>query len=240
MIPTSIDGTDITGATIDGTDVQEITVDGDVVFSAGAALPTQGLLHQWDWSAASSTTSFVEDLAGSAAATGSFNGFGTINGKQSGNFDTSQIFQATGLNPYGDDRIIATVFQSDPFATTSDNQFIWDSNDFNNPIPHWNDKNNEDYVFFQGNFLFGSAADANPKISLMQIDTTDIMRINGTQVVSGNSGSTSPTTLRFGLARDGTQPLLGQIGEVLMYELSNAPSFADIENYLAAAWGITI
>jgi len=33
--PTSIDGTDITGATIDGTDVQEITVDGDVVFTAG-------------------------------------------------------------------------------------------------------------------------------------------------------------------------------------------------------------
>jgi len=32
--PTSIDGTDITGATIDGTDVQEITVDGDVVFKS--------------------------------------------------------------------------------------------------------------------------------------------------------------------------------------------------------------
>jgi len=39
MIPTSIDGTDITGATIDGTDVQEITVDGDTVFTAG--LPDQ-------------------------------------------------------------------------------------------------------------------------------------------------------------------------------------------------------
>jgi len=35
MIPTSIDGTDIGGATIDGTDVQEITVDGDTVFTAG-------------------------------------------------------------------------------------------------------------------------------------------------------------------------------------------------------------
>jgi len=34
MPPTSIDGTDITGATIDGTDVQEITVDGQTVFSA--------------------------------------------------------------------------------------------------------------------------------------------------------------------------------------------------------------
>jgi len=32
--PTSIDGTDITGATIDGQDVQEITVDGDTVFEA--------------------------------------------------------------------------------------------------------------------------------------------------------------------------------------------------------------
>jgi len=35
--PTSIDGTDITGATIDGTDVTEITVDGDTVFTAGPA-----------------------------------------------------------------------------------------------------------------------------------------------------------------------------------------------------------
>jgi len=34
MPPTSIDGTDITGATIDGTDVQEITVDGQTVFTA--------------------------------------------------------------------------------------------------------------------------------------------------------------------------------------------------------------
>jgi len=34
MIPTSIDGTDITAATIDGTDVQEITVDGQTVFTA--------------------------------------------------------------------------------------------------------------------------------------------------------------------------------------------------------------
>jgi len=38
MIPTSIDGTDITGATIDGQDVQEITVDGQTVFSAGPTI----------------------------------------------------------------------------------------------------------------------------------------------------------------------------------------------------------
>jgi len=38
MIPTSIDGTDITSATIDGTDVTKITVDGQTVFSAEATL----------------------------------------------------------------------------------------------------------------------------------------------------------------------------------------------------------
>jgi hypothetical protein len=40
--PTSIDGTDITGATIDGTAVQEITVDGQVVFSA-LSLPNSAI-----------------------------------------------------------------------------------------------------------------------------------------------------------------------------------------------------
>ena len=51
--PTSIDGTDITGATIDGTDVQEITVDGDVVFSAAL---NSGADHQWDFSEGSGST----------------------------------------------------------------------------------------------------------------------------------------------------------------------------------------
>jgi len=39
MPPTSIDGTDITGATIDGTDVTEITIDGQTVFTAGPSKP---------------------------------------------------------------------------------------------------------------------------------------------------------------------------------------------------------
>jgi len=44
MIPTSIDGTDITGATIDGTDVTEITVDGQTVFSADSRVAVDNLL----------------------------------------------------------------------------------------------------------------------------------------------------------------------------------------------------
>jgi hypothetical protein len=53
--PTSIDGTDITGATIDGQDVQEITVDGQTVFTAGppvtrlyTATPSRDVMEQFD------------------------------------------------------------------------------------------------------------------------------------------------------------------------------------------------
>jgi len=44
MPPTSIDGTDITGATIDGTDVTEITVDGQTVFEA-VSIPASAVLN---------------------------------------------------------------------------------------------------------------------------------------------------------------------------------------------------
>jgi len=45
--PTSIDGTDITGATIDGQEVQEITIDGETVFSAEQLPVAYGNLVGW-------------------------------------------------------------------------------------------------------------------------------------------------------------------------------------------------
>jgi len=63
--PTSIDGTDITGATIDGTDVQEITVDGDVVFSAGLNLPN--VIYRWKMDEGTGAT--VNDSVGSLDGT---------------------------------------------------------------------------------------------------------------------------------------------------------------------------
>jgi len=56
--PTSIDGTDITGATIDGTDVTEITVDGQTVFTAGpgGVAPGATLLAHYPLDEGSGTT----------------------------------------------------------------------------------------------------------------------------------------------------------------------------------------
>jgi len=57
MIPTSIDGTDITGATIDGQDVQEITVDGQTVFTATPPLPASAV-NQYKFDEGSGSTAF--------------------------------------------------------------------------------------------------------------------------------------------------------------------------------------
>jgi len=54
MPPTSIDGTDISGATIDGTEVTEITADGQVVFSSGFSI--SGSDAYWNMESLSGTT----------------------------------------------------------------------------------------------------------------------------------------------------------------------------------------
>jgi len=59
MIPTSIDGTDITGATIDGTDVTEITVDGQTVFSAG---PPPSVIAQYEFENNGDTSTATDSI----------------------------------------------------------------------------------------------------------------------------------------------------------------------------------
>jgi len=76
MIPTSIDGTDITGATIDGQDVQEITVDGQTVFTAEISTDlTIKADHIYDMGEGSGTTFF--DSVASANATANFTNWKT-------------------------------------------------------------------------------------------------------------------------------------------------------------------
>jgi hypothetical protein len=84
MPPTSIDGTDITGATIDGTEVQEITVDGQTVFSA-QTLPVaySNLVAWYPFDSAEYGGSNADDVTAlfNPGSSGDSTGFdGTVNG----------------------------------------------------------------------------------------------------------------------------------------------------------------
>jgi len=121
MIPTSIDGTDITGATIDGQDVEEITVDGQTVFTAGPSNPVaEPNLEHWIQFRGSAT-----DLKGN---------MGTLvaNGNPT-------IQASGGVNdPYtggdGDDSQYAELDGNDSYETSSTGNFINDNNDLTTMI----------------------------------------------------------------------------------------------------------
>ena len=241
--PTSIDGTDITGATIDGTDVTEITVGGDVVFSAEATLPTQNLIHRYDFSASSTTTTFVEDLAGSDdLTTGSFQGFRTLNGLQVGDFDDDFIKGSWSSSP-SEPFSYATVIKFDDTDLPA-NIPIDGFNEFLHAVVY-NDAQGGIGIF-QGNALgFSQNVTLNIKhVYVTEFDSTDELFIDGTSVISGDAGSLVPTGITLGADHQDRSftGFDGVIAEVLVYDsdLSTSPARADVEAYLGDKWGITV
>jgi len=242
--PTSIDGTDITGATIDGTDVQEITVDGDVVFSANQT-PQAGLLHQWDFSAASTTTSFVEDLAGSVDLN-SGNGFtnlsNTINGLQVGLFDGVDDYfkEIYTLNqPY--ERYIVLQLQS---YNTDSSIILGGASEISSLFT--NKSGNQNTGIFAG-VLLQYNTDLNLSQNYLMTARYDgsssFIRENGVQKVSGNTGSNNAGGIVVGnqifFPSDRSTNMF--VGEILEYDPSSTGfSTSDVENYLSSKWGISI
>jgi len=234
MIPTSIDATDITGATIDGTDVTEITVDGQTVFAAERA-PTDGLLHRYDFSDPSTTTSAVPDLAGTAdATTVNFSSFDTINGVRSGDFDGDNVDVPATLNQPFD---FYSVIEPDTLAGRIGG--LPGDDFFEAP-----DIRSGDLDMFDGNLLAGPSTTTNPQIVVCQFDGANSkLRLNGTQVASGNAGSGGRSGFRIGADKTGTagNDADWSFGEILVYD-PNATGYSvsAVEDYLSAEWAITI
>jgi len=120
--PTSIDGTDITGATIDGQEVQEITIDGQTVFTA---VPVSGLLR-YPFENENNDTSVAEDVFG--------DNDGTVTGathNASGGQDGGGYYEFTGKD--SDDKIRTSNADAEfDFGTSGDFSFtLWV--DFDDP-----------------------------------------------------------------------------------------------------------
>jgi len=238
--PTSIDGTDITGATIDGTDVQEITVDGQTVFTAGPQLPTTNLIHHYDFSAPSTTTTFVEDLAGPDDLTsGQFSGFGTINGLDAGNFQDN-VIESNWSQSVSEPLSYVVVCKTD----NTDGQIIIDGKN-NNFIPiFWS--NAQVWRWFRGsNTDFNSTPlpdQANYLTAVAETSSTVSFYANGIDQGTKSSGSTLPVGITIGdlTDRDVGLEMFGLVGEVLVYDsnLSSNPARADVEAYISNKWGL--
>jgi len=241
MPPTSIDGTDITGATIDGTDVQEITVDGDTVFSATPPVPFQNdLIVRYDFSQENGNTP-VSDLSGNGLdlINGSYSGVSrSINGVQAGEFDGSNDRLDTGsFTIRSQPWTFAMVFDMDLSTTRDQALFTYvDPPDFavfewDNPF-RWNG----------GGAVDGSTNQSVQLIAGTANTTNTNIREEGTQTGTGSIGNRGVDFIALGVqARNNIDYYDGLIGEFLIYDGALSTSqFQQVETYLSNKWSIVI
>jgi len=136
MIPTSIDGTDITGATIDGTDVQEITVDGQTVFSAGANLPVaySNLVAWYPFESATYGGSNADDVTAIIGGSGDDTAYdGTVNGatyQSSGGVTDIRAGANSGTFDFdGNNDTITSLIPANLLANSSFTIMVWVNED---------------------------------------------------------------------------------------------------------------
>jgi len=99
--------------------------------------------------------------------------------------------------------------------------------------------------FFAGGSsnINGSLADtSNAEISSLLADGPNSQfRINGTLDASGNPGSDDLNGLTLGANTGGGSRNAGiSVGELLIYPVDKSGIFSDVEQFLAAKWGITL
>jgi len=247
MPPTSIDGTDITGATIDGTDVQEITVDGQTVFTAGFDIP-QSVVAHFDPSQESFADGDVVTTATDQSGAGNdLTGSGVIyktniqNGEPLFRYDGSNDFlDRTSFNisqPF----TIAIVVVS--IVKTSGAVRLVSRASSSDPLVGIEYSDVQDSFQLRGSgSVRGSDTQAPVILTGVADGSNSIIRENGTQTGSGDAGNDGFSSLSLGSREQGLGTLDGDLGECLIYDsdLRTTNELTTEENRLSAKYNITI
>jgi len=255
MIPTSIDGTDITGATIDGTEVTEITVDGQTVFEA-SSFPSS-LVHRYDPSAESfsdgATVNTLIDQIGSADGTRQSGSptFRTneINGEPTIEFFGSEVIKSN-LSSSMDNPFSFTCLIYNDLPTSSHTAFGGDPNSGGHPRLRF--RPDTDEATYDGGSQantadlpgYGPLSNAYGIISIVADGSTTTLRVNANQVFSANAG-TDGFDAGVSLGRDprsfASPTFDGFYGEINFYDAAlTSQEVTDEENRIAAKYGITL
>jgi len=211
MPPTSIDGTDITGATIDGTDVQEITVDGDTVFIAGPVIPNN-LVNRLplDEGVGTSVSDSVGNANGTLTTGTDWESNTAFFGSTAPNFDAPK--QEDGeWSPRSQAPITVTLRAS--LDTASDTPYLFGYN--RAPALRRAFDFADSWTFWDGNFsnravVGDSFTDGEIRVFACRLDSStielDVWEEDGTKV--GNDSVSNPST-----TFEGSTQYLGDRGD---------------------------
>jgi len=243
--PTSIDGTDITGATIDGTDVQEITVDGDVVFSAGPDIPdANDLFAHYD---ASQVTSVDPTWAAQVGPDLTVNGSANVvtSGKNGLNIvrypGRTDGHEVTWSSSQSQPNHIFLAFKLRAITATSSEYLLGTETSANRHDFAYSVI--DDNWFWRAPDAVGSSTTTKELqwniASILWNGSSSVLRINGTQVGSGDVGSDSFPSFSLGyLGSFSNSGSDCDVAEVLYYSQDKSSIATDVENYLNAKWDI--
>jgi len=260
MIPTSIDGTDITGATIDGQDVQEITVDGQTVFTSGLpdqaniianydALALSGIsdgqiVNTWTDESGNGRDMSPDDGTDPRYETNEINGNPAVEGQSDyfndGNFlPNAFTYYCVYKQSGGDDKTLAATYQS--FGSFF-NGWLCEF-ELGSIRVGYGDGSTGDQV--ANNFT--NPQDGNPHILATVVDGNNgriLNRIDNSE--TDNTGLTTATinhgNLYLMTQEDNTSRSLdGFQGQNLFYgTVHNQSTRDDVVSFLANKWGIAL
>jgi len=249
MPPTSIDGTDITGATIDGTDVQEITVDGQTVFSAGGGiLPQAGLQHRYDATQLSLNDGDPVNTWPDSAGTEDASAVNAPTYRNTGIGGLPSVEFVDSANEHLQVNFASTISQPLEYFSVinlNDNNFAQDFVDgfSQNVRTRFNYGTGEMALLAGTPLVFSFNPPNSPTIATSIFDGANSeLRLNGTSIFTGNAGSNGMDGIHIGTRLGSTNTSIdGLIGEILIYDAS-ASGFdrSGVESFLSGKWGITI
>jgi hypothetical protein len=256
MPPTSIDGTDITGATIDGQDVQEITVDGQTVFSAGPGDPPDLVNLDLHYAARletaysnNDTVTTFNDQNGSfnASIAGGDPTFKTnqINGLPAVEYDGNDAHDTGHVQNTSDDLSFYAVIDIGPSYQASDTLFF---GRFDGTRYSYGIKTDGALRFSYGDTPLGpgSAGDIPTGASLNTAifdGSTGTAFVDGVQKLTGSytpaGGSGTDHIGARGKSTGFDEEFDGQIAEILTYSVAHSSATQQsVETYLQNIYGL--
>jgi len=214
-----------------------VRVNGRAV-GVGSAIPDSGDLQaHYDWRQASGTSSVTDQTGNGHDLTGHSGPTATINGNQAGLFDGNDDLLTTSWPSESQPNTYFAVFRVENDSGSF--QYIFDADtDLNHGFGL---TNGTEWRIFAGSSVDGGTHDTNVHIVSALFDgANSVLRIDGTQVASGDTGTGVFGGLSVGARPSGSSYTNVSVGEWFGYPMDKSSIFANAEQYLADEWGVTL
>lgn len=203
-------------------------------------IPDEGDLHsRYDWTEASGTSSVTDQTGNGRDLSGTYTGpTASINGNQAGEFDGVDDVLSANYAALSQPNHFFAVYRWQ--ESTSGPRVLWDSTNTSNR--NYYGQNGGNRRIYAGNTVSSSSANQSAHVVSVFFDgSTSHVRIDGSQVLSGDAGSQSHDGITVGrfAPSDGNYSQM-DIGELLVYPMDKTSVESDVEQYLADKWGVTL